>query len=325
MVNLNQMLLEKKADGSDIKCFIIYHKSDTDGKGSGGLLRYYAEKILTHDPIMVPYDYGDSLSWFNDIEEHDIVFMGDVSLPLENMNWLTLNTDFSWYDHHISAINAMRDIGNQIKGHREMSMSAIGIIYEHLIKTRISEVNPRADKIIELISDYDNWNDKKYGKDEYKRTPMAFSMFMNSVNIDPATSDGYTRWVELLEKGTIDKLSLEEMIDKGRYIQAFQDKKNAGTVKNNAFEIEFEGLNAIACFGVNGSNAFDSVYDENKHDIMVSISVTNRKDYSVSLYTTKDDVDVSLIAKKFGGGGHKGASGFNCDRIDFKNETLIVK
>jgi nanoRNase/pAp phosphatase (c-di-AMP/oligoRNAs hydrolase) len=34
----------------------------------------------------------------------------------------------------------------------------------------------------------------------------------------------------------------------------------------------------------------------------------------VSLYTTKD-IDVSEIAKKYGGGGHKQAAGFTCDKL----------
>jgi len=36
-----------------------------------------------------------------------------------------------------------------------------------------------------------------------------------------------------------------------------------------------------------------------------------------SLYTNKDDVDCSIIAKKYGGGGHKKASGFSSSTIPF--------
>jgi nanoRNase/pAp phosphatase (c-di-AMP/oligoRNAs hydrolase) len=38
--------------------------------------------------------------------------------------------------------------------------------------------------------------------------------------------------------------------------------------------------------------------------------------FTVSLYSTT--VDVSKIAKKFGGGGHKGAAGFTCDKLPFE-------
>ena len=36
----------------------------------------------------------------------------------------------------------------------------------------------------------------------------------------------------------------------------------------------------------------------------------NGKHWSFSIYTTKDDIDCSAIAKKRGGGGHKKAAGF---------------
>lgn len=38
---------------------------------------------------------------------------------------------------------------------------------------------------------------------------------------------------------------------------------------------------------------------------------------------SKEDMDVSLIAKSFGGGGHKKASGFEYD--EFKPEEIIKK
>jgi nanoRNase/pAp phosphatase (c-di-AMP/oligoRNAs hydrolase) len=34
--------------------------------------------------------------------------------------------------------------------------------------------------------------------------------------------------------------------------------------------------------------------------------------WTVSMYTDKPDINVGLIAKKYGGGGHVGASGFQC-------------
>ncbi len=43
--------------------------------------------------------------------------------------------------------------------------------------------------------------------------------------------------------------------------------------------------------------------------------------YTVSLYTKKD-IDVSIIAKKYGGGGHKKSADFVCKKLPFiKNEN----
>jgi nanoRNase/pAp phosphatase (c-di-AMP/oligoRNAs hydrolase) len=43
----------------------------------------------------------------------------------------------------------------------------------------------------------------------------------------------------------------------------------------------------------------------------------NGEIYSVSLYTTNPDIDVSEIALKYKGGGHMAASGFTCKHLPF--------
>ncbi len=88
-----------------------------------------------------------------------------------------------------------------------------------------------------------------------------------------------------------------------------------------AFESQFEGLRAI-CLNLQGggTNTFKSVYDPLKHDIMMPFQF-NGKEWLFSLYTDKPEVDCSVIAKRYGGGGHRGASGFQVEDIKtiFKN------
>jgi nanoRNase/pAp phosphatase (c-di-AMP/oligoRNAs hydrolase) len=85
--------------------------------------------------------------------------------------------------------------------------------------------------------------------------------------------------------------------------------------RKSSFEIEFKGLKAI-CLNGGGFNSdvFKSVYDESRHDIMMPFQFNGRF-WTVSLYTTKDEVDCSVIAKSMGGGGHKKAAGFQVDDI----------
>jgi nanoRNase/pAp phosphatase (c-di-AMP/oligoRNAs hydrolase) len=40
--------------------------------------------------------------------------------------------------------------------------------------------------------------------------------------------------------------------------------------------------------------------------------------WNVSLYSTKPEIDCGEIAKSFGGGGHKGAAGFQGKELPFK-------
>ena len=63
------------------------------------------------------------------------------------------------------------------------------------------------------------------------------------------------------------------------------------------------------------SNLFKSKWDENKYDVMVVYS-QNKGNWWFSVYTSKEDVDVSLIAKQLGGGGHRKAAGFSVKKLE---------
>ena len=39
------------------------------------------------------------------------------------------------------------------------------------------------------------------------------------------------------------------------------------------------------------------------------------KHWSISLYTTRKDIDVGAVARNQGGGGHKGAAGFQLKQL----------
>jgi hypothetical protein len=84
-----------------------------------------------------------------------------------------------------------------------------------------------------------------------------------------------------------------------------------------AFEVELDGLRCIAINkGLTNSLLFKSVYDPEKHDAMVSF-VRREKFWKVSIYADKPEVDASAICKARGGGGHKGAAGFQCEALPF--------
>lgn len=77
-----------------------------------------------------------------------------------------------------------------------------------------------------------------------------------------------------------------------------------------AFEREaFGGLKALCLNeGVFSSETMKTQKPE-RYDVLIGF-VYNKSFWRVSLRTLKDDVDVSEIAKKRGGGGHKKAAGF---------------
>jgi nanoRNase/pAp phosphatase (c-di-AMP/oligoRNAs hydrolase) len=106
-------------------------------------------------------------------------------------------------------------------------------------------------------------------------------------------------------------------VSRGKLLKQFEDQNNAAYCKACAFETTFEGLRAIAINkGLSGSLTFKSVYDKDKHDIMIAFFWRNGK-WTISLYTENKDIDVSEICRKYKGGGHVGAAGCQVDVLPF--------
>jgi uncharacterized protein len=125
-------------------------------------------------------------------------------------------------------------------------------------------------------------------------------------------------WKNLIEKG-----SIEEMINEGKIILKYQQRQDDLNVKRNSFYSYFEGLKLICMNGQrSNSQVFNSI-DETTYDIMLNYYRVNKDIIAVSLYSKKD-IDVSLITKKYGGGGHKQAAGFICSDIKFNNGKVEI-
>ena len=54
------------------------------------------------------------------------------------------------------------------------------------------------------------------------------------------------------------------------------------------------------------------------YDLMIIFCRRKDHKWNVSLYSTKEHVDCGAIAKTFGGEGHKGAAGFQCEELPFE-------
>ncbi|OPX89090.1 MAG: hypothetical protein A4E53_01698 [Pelotomaculum sp. PtaB.Bin104] len=109
---------------------------------------------------------------------------------------------------------------------------------------------------------------------------------------------------------------IDSILSKGQIALRFRTNRYTSLIKSFSFYAEFEGYKAICCnVGSTSSQLFDSV-DELTYDIMCPF-VFDGKQWTVSIYTKKD-IDCSVIAKKYGGGGHKKAAGFQCLELPFK-------
>ena len=151
------------------------------------------------------------------------------------------------------------------------------------------------------VADYDVWS-FEYG-DDTRHFHVGFDVY------DKAPEDKI--WQTLLEEDIT-----ENIIEEGRIIIKYRDNLAKEYCESKGFETEFEGHKVFAMnIGLAGSDWFKSI-DDGSYDILMPFSYNGKSgNWSYSMYSKT--TDVSVIAKKYGGGGHKGASGFILDRLIF--------
>lgn len=282
-----------------MKCF--YHSADLDGLCSGELI------CRAHPECkMIGIDHGDLFPW-DSIGPGETIYMVDFSLqPWEHMERLAETCDLVWIDHHKSAIeeNARRPIN--FRGIATSGLGACALVWRWL---RVNEhvFTGRMPRAIQLLAEYD-----VFDHHDPDCLPFQYGMRIRDTQL------GAPIWQDVLF-GVSDvpaDYALLEVVGEGRTALTYQKRQDAIAAKASCFETELDGLRCIAVNrGLINSQFFDVVWDSEKHDAKLSFWWTG-KHWKVSLYS--DKVDVSKIAKARGGGGHAGASGFQCMELPFK-------
>ncbi len=287
----------------------IYHSRDLDGAASGAIV-----KRKYPDAKLIGYDYGQPVP-YDQIPAGEEVIMIDVSLPMDEIMKLSYHCDGNliWIDHHKSAIDAflsypihtptrINSIGTeQIVVYKDKSITAV--LKDGIAACEIAWqyffYGIEMPEAIKLLGEYDTWRNTDKDRWENEILPFQFGMrmFCSSPETFPATT-------------FVDNEKVERTIQEGKTVLKYQAQINERQCKNTLFEFDLDGLRAI---GMNNggfnSDVFKSVYNEDKHDIMVMFQLQKNKMWQISFYSTKKDIDCSVIATKYKGGGHKGAAG----------------
>ena len=295
-----------------MKCF--YH-NDADGRCSAFWVKYFLGKILKIEFISIDYLKPFPL---NTIEGGEDVYIVDYSIdPAIMVKLFEKTTSITWIDHHITAIAKYEVLPykDQIRGVRQDGVAACMLTYcylRHMTTCGTGEIKPfeswmteDAPMFTKLIADWDTWT-MKYG-DRTKQFITAF----NAGDFEPNGKD----WLDY------PSLPTEKMIQAGKAMIKFRDGW-ARDYLSLGFLTYFEGYK---CFALNlghcNSEYFKSL-QLGTYDIYIAF-VFDGVQYSVSMYSQV--VDVSEIAKKHCGGGHKGAAGFVCTNLPFSRAKEELK
>jgi oligoribonuclease NrnB/cAMP/cGMP phosphodiesterase (DHH superfamily) len=281
---------------------VFYHSADLDGHCSGAICKY-----AMPDAILHPINYGDPFPW-GEIKRNDTVYMVDFSLqPFSDMVKLNSyldgqETGLVWIDHHKSAILEWEEHSRAVKtAELDTNFAACELTWNYFFSP---DDMPLA---VFRLGRYDIWKHHEH------EGCLEFQYGMRMYETDPRSFTAMEMWTELFSV----QLTLDKITNEGALLLRYEREQNKKFASAYAFETELDGLKCIAVNkGFTNSLVFESVYDEAKHDAMLSFAYRGGK-WTVSLYATKPEIDVSVICKARGGGGHKGAAGFQCDTLPF--------
>lgn len=312
--------------------YIVFHSADFDGLGSAVItasgLGYDKERRDLFE--FIPYNYQQKLMFDKEHELIEVIKDGDLIFFVDCFYTKDLGTikemidvigkeNLYVIDHHETSLNWISencpevnwsssenssDPNNRIGEAR----SAIALCWNHFF----GEMKmPRS---IKLLSNYDAWynDDEK----EWNESILPYQYGLRNENFNTARPwDEYDRLLDIL----LDEKVTEAVINNGKVILSFIKSESKALVAKFGREIKvhIDGdetvYNAFIAPGhLKNSMVFDGMNEEdkNKFDIFIldRSSALIEESY-ISIISNKPDIDVSKLAEKLGGGGHRKISG----------------
>jgi oligoribonuclease NrnB/cAMP/cGMP phosphodiesterase (DHH superfamily) len=294
--------------------YYFYHSSDLDGHCSAAIANKYFLDNKVKDVEFIPYKYGDETnSWLEKIKENDTVYFSDVVLsPYDKMKELcAITKNVIVIDHHKTFIEYFNENKLNLKiSYLDSNYSGCELTYKYFFECEYNCVPT----FVKLLGRYDIWDSTDKVEWENKIFPFQYRIRAEET-LDP---NSYI-WRRLFDDGCYS--DIEELVQEGESIIKYQKQNDKKACKDFSFETEFESYRAIAMNSNRfTSNAFDSVYDPKKYDLMICFNMYPTGKFNVSFYSTT--IDVSAIAKKYGGGGHVGAAGCVVSSVELNNNIL---
>jgi uncharacterized protein len=267
-----------------------------DGICSGAIVKHKHPNVE-----LIGLDYGDDYDEkiFSRNFTGKTIFFVDITLQPRNlMLQLTKDNRIIVLDHHITSINDIKALGWKPEGILDTKYAGCELTWQYLFPDKPMPIG------VKYLGSYDRW-------DHTNPHTELFQYGMKYINPGVDAPDWDTLFSEHSE------LYIAETIATGGVVRHWNAVRNKKTANMSAREVIFEGWRAICINGYDGSPLFNSVYDETKHDIMVSYIQRSDGKWRFGLYSDKPEVHCGDIAQNYGGGGHKGAAGFTTEELIF--------
>lgn len=254
---------------------VIYHANCTDGFGAA----YAAWKLLGDRAIYYAAKYGEAPP---DVKDKCVVVL-DFSYDNATTKRLIAEAkSFLVIDHHKSAMVELHDITCT---HFDMNHSGA------MLSWRFFHPGKDAPRMIKHIEDRDLW---KWEIPYSKEFAAAFDM----VPFDFEEFDKY-----------LDDSAVDDAQERGAYILAYS-KTVISKIAKNAHARKLNGKDVLVVNSPHWMSEIGNALSTRCDFAVIWYYDHSTRQVKASLRAHHDDADVSEVAKKYGGGGHRKAAGF---------------
>ena len=270
-----------------MKTACIYHSPCMDGTAAAAAVRHRHP-----DVELLPRNHGDPVPT---TIKGKRVYIVDFSYNPDTLRAMGEQAgELLWFDHHKTAIPIQDDVGF---GVIDLNESGATLTWKQLFPDR-----PVPD-ILGYVRDKDIWLWELPDSREISAALSEADDILNPAN---------PFWERLL--AGLPASEWETLVERGRYSRRLLQRKYQEAA-TKGFAVELEGIRFFAVnWTSDASGLGEYIYKELGHQAALVFSYTGTQ-WSFSLRS--DTVDVSEVAVKFGGGGHRGAAGFRRDDIEW--------
>lgn len=268
------------------KNIVIYHRKCPDGFCAAWIAKNYLKEENTK---FVPMSYGDTLP---KVDGKD-VYIFDISFPPEVITEMCSKANFVVLrDHHKTAVEQF--VGYQAPENSDIlfdiEYSGAKLADRYFVSDELRG-GLGHNWLVDYTEDRDLWKWELANSREIcaalSTYPFSFKVWDYLATINP-----------------------EELVEMGTGIMAYQTQCVTRAAAN-AFEVKVAGYDVL-CVNVAEATLISDVAGElaKGRPFGLSFAYLSPGVVQWSLRSRESELDVSAIAKQFGGGGHKKAAGF---------------
>lgn len=254
---------------------VIYHANCTDGFGAA----YAAWKLLGDRASYFAAKYGEAPP---DVKDKCVVVLDFSYDNATTKRMIADAKSFLVIDHHKSAMVELHDVSCT---HFDMNHSGA------MLSWKFFHPGKDAPRMIKHIEDRDLW---KWEIPYSKEFAAAFDM----VPFDFEEFDKY-----------LDDSAVDDAQERGAYILAYS-KTVISKIAKNAHARKLNGKDVLVVNSPHWMSEIGNALSTRCDFAVIWYYDHSTRQVKVSLRAHHDDADVSEVAKKYGGGGHRKAAGF---------------